>query len=438
VTSGSGRTLSDVSLRTVSVVSEPPGYVPRIVARDHVELYANGSDFSENDFSGQGDLRNTVAASKSYSDASRHFEAQLIRLIPREPVQQLSGTRPTPSHSSRRAVPEGWSSGYVLDMRSGSTSQAQPSHDSMVSLVSTRAKMTGTNMPIGRAARQEMHPHPTQSLHTVSEQRQQVQPQMRTSASLQYGGNQPNQDVYQDQFTEKSSNAQRGRTQVQSTVPVLNPVVNAARPTVLSWVQQEQPRSHPVQRHSYGTSHLPTGQQKLSDMSKDSYIPFLNNSPPGTRQTGMVSQSFANHPVGSPSTVQTAAYRPMPAEAHSDIPETSRSQFWTPNIPRPPVFGDSEPSDRLRERQNKPITPPRPTQVQPQQAGYARSIQVPQSGPVMQMQSSLQRPTRQTLQQPSSDPRRQRFCEICRSNGSQPSGFVCYHVSISPLAIVLG
>ena len=434
MTSGSGRTLSDVSLRTDSVVSEPPGYVPRIVTEDQVGLYADGSGFFGNDF--LADIKTAVAVSKSYSKASRHVEANLSRLIPHEPVEQLSGTRPSQSHRSRRAVPESWSSGYNVDMRSDSTSQAQPSGDSMVPLVSARARATGMDVPIRRATHQEMNFSPTQSLYPVSGHRQQVQPEMRTSASLQAGGSQFTRTLYQDQFTENSTTVPSGRTQVQSTVPLLNPVGNTARPTVLSWVQLQQPGSDPIQKPSYGSSRLSTDQQMHPITSTNGYTSLPNNLYTDARQIETFSQPFSKKPVGSRSTVQTAAYRPMPTETRSTIPETSRSQFWPPIIAGPAIVGDSEPSDRLRERQNKPITTHRPNQVQAKNAEYSRALQVSQFGQVMQTQSISLHSGRQASQQPSFDPRGQRSCETCRRNGSHAPGFICYHVSLSELTII--
>lgn len=438
MTSSSGKTLTDVSLRTESAVSEPPGYGPTIVAEDQVDIYANGLGLLENDFSDQTEIRNTVAVSKSYSDPSRHVEARLSRLIPHEPVQQLSGTRSNPSHSFSRAVPESWSSGYNPNMRSDSTSQAQPSRDLMVPLVAFRAQGTGMNVPIRRATHQEMNFSSTQSLYPVAEHRQQVQPQMRISDSLQADGSQFTRNLYQDQSTENSTTAPRGRTQVQPTVPVLNPVGNTARPTVLSWVQQQQPGTDPIQRPSYCSSRLSMDQQMQSTMSEDGNMCFPNSLYINARQTETFSQPFLKKPVGSRSTSQTAAYRPMPTETHSAIPEMSRSQFWPPSIPRPTIVGDSEPSDRLRERQNKPITTYRPNQVQAQHAAYPRALQASQSGQIMQTQSMSLHSARQTSQQTSFDPRGQRSCETCRSNGSHALGFICFHVSLYRFAIIPG
>ena len=436
MTSDSGRTFSDVSLRTESAASEPLGYIPKIVAANRVEWYPNHSDFDENDIY-QAEIKNAVAAPRWYSDTSKNSELHLSRRRPREPSQQLPVASPNSHQNSRRVVPESQSNSYGLNMGSFSTSQAQPSRGSMVPFVSPGTQNTGREAPIRRATHQKMHIPSPQSLQPALEQRQQDQFQRRTSASFQSGGSQPTRDVYEGHFTEKFSTPPRNRTQMQSTVPVFNPVVSTTRPTVLSRVQQQQPGTDPIKRPSHGASRLSTDQQKRSTMSRDDYMSFPNDRSSDIRPMAF-SPPFPNLPVGSPSMDQVDVYGPIPPETFYTIPGTSRPQFSTPVSPRSMIIGDSEPSDRLRERQNKPITPLRPTQVQAQQAGYPRSIQVPQSGPVMQMQSSVLHPTRQTLQQPSFDPRWQRFCEICRSNGSQASGFVCYHVSVSPLAIVSG
>ncbi|PVH78681.1 hypothetical protein DL98DRAFT_572945 [Cadophora sp. DSE1049] len=441
LTSGSGSKPSEVSFRTGSAIPQPQGFHPTIISADEIGRLPNGTNSFEEYLSDQVEATFGTAAPKSYSGAAGNFELPSSRPKDREPTQYPPSTIFGVQTMSRQAFPERLPIGYGVNMGSPMAIQAHQSSAVMgYPQVSNQISMAAPNTPVSVAVYQETPSQATQTLHCTSQgpyHRVQVA-ERRDSGLPQSGSSQPAGNMYQGYSFERSPNPQRSRTQIQSTVPILNPVVKYPDPTVISWVQQQEPRIDHNQKQSYGSPHRISNQQQEPTTSKGSPMPFSNDRLPNASQMQAVPQPFPNHPVATQSmSFQTSSSRPKPATTSFTVPRMSDSHFSTSLSSRPMINGDSELSDRLRARQNMPITPPRQTGLQGQQHGYPQVFQTPRSDPMTYTQPSPQWSSRQNLQQPPSDPRRQKSCEICRRNGSQALGYTCYHLLSNTQALVI-
>ncbi|KAK0104909.1 hypothetical protein ONS95_005173 [Cadophora gregata] len=362
------------------------------------------------------EMRAGTVETKSYSDVPKSFARLPSRPKPREIIQEPALSNTSFQPNANQTFPGSLSNGYALDMGSHVPNETRRPNSSMdYPQVPNPRPFAAPAWPMSRGTDQERQSQSTQALNNPSEEHQQLLAgHMRGSALPQFNGLQPTGTMY----------PQRGRTQHQ--VQVSDPVVDATYPAVLGWAQQQDPGVDSAQKRAQMSSHPSSSQQQQFTTSKGGYLSFSNVRLPNTIQMQTVPQPVAHHRAAAQSVLPTTEYRSIPAATSPMVSRIPSSQISTPISSRPAINGYLETSDRLRARQNMPVTPPRQMQMQGPQRSYQPVQHSLQSTTVLYSQPSHTWTGRQKAQQPTADHRRLKSCEMCRRSGQAP-GSICYH-----------
>lgn len=428
VTSASGSTLSDVSFRTDGSISEPRGFGTRIVSEDLIEWPADKTDSFQDYLSNQVDMRTGTAASKPYKDAARNFELTSSRPKPHELTQQSRMANSSFQPKLGQAVPESWHNGCIPSMEYPVATKARATSNLLgYPEVPAQARTAAPNVPMSHASYQARQPQLSQ-LYRASDDRQHVQvDKMRNSVLPQSSGSRPTKNMQQSLSSESFASSQQGRAKPHYTEPVSGLVGDTVYPTVLGFVQQEQPGMDSNQRPTDRLPHRSSIRPQQFSTSKGNSVPFPNDRLALSNQMQTFPESVTTRVTGTQSMLQTAAFGPMPAAKSSIVSRTSGANLSFSASSRPLINGDSETRDRLRERQNMPIRPSQHTGAQGQQPGYPPVAQTPRPVPATYAQPSPLWQGGQVSQRPSSDPSWQKSCEMCRRNWNPALGYMCYH-----------
>ncbi|KAG4428692.1 hypothetical protein IFR05_015823 [Cadophora sp. M221] len=364
VTSTSRSTISDVSARTDSLVSDSQGFYPQVASSDQLGTPWEGSKDHGLDYFTQQALMDSGPAGKKFDTHSSRFldVHKASHSSPERPQMGRGGIDSPPQQVYKHQQPQQYAGqfhsrvlGFSQESHQGSTmSRTQMNQAPLMNpSFQSRTPSKAVSIPLSKA------PGPASGVHSTGGQRYPPSGSRASYAQENFG---------QQMVLPQSSN--QGQEMSMNTVP------HSLSGQV---AMQQQLGVSLSSRTTKGSARNNQGQQHRLHTYKDSSVPFppdfLAQRQPNSNQAPLIQQPFSSTSMATQNSFQgrsrsPAGRRPsataQPSQSgYITVPNTSTSQYTT-SAPARGLF-ISEDAERLRARQNYTRTAQQQTRSQNQQ-----------------------------------------------------------------------